>query len=45
MNFGIEDGTFPPPVIKTRRCAEAIEADRLDSEGKVKEKQILKGEI
>jgi NADPH2:quinone reductase len=38
---GIEDGTFPPPTIKTRSFADVAEAYQLVSEGKVKEKQIL----
>jgi NADPH2:quinone reductase len=38
---GIEDGTFPPPVIQTRSFNDALEAYRLVGEGKVKEKQIL----
>jgi len=38
---GIEDGTFPPPIIQTRRFADALEAYRLVGEGKVREKQIL----
>ena len=38
---GIEDGTFPPPVLKPRSFADFAEAYRLVGEGKVKEKQIL----
>jgi NADPH:quinone reductase-like Zn-dependent oxidoreductase len=38
---GIENGTYPPPAIQLRRFADALEAYRLLSEGKVKEKQIL----
>jgi NADPH2:quinone reductase len=38
---GIEDGTFPPPQIKTVTFSNCIEAYRLVGEGKVKEKQIL----
>jgi NADPH:quinone reductase-like Zn-dependent oxidoreductase len=38
---GIEDGTFPPPPIKSRTFFDCIEAYWLVGEGKVKEKQIL----
>jgi len=38
---GIEDGTFPPPVLNPRSFADFAEAYRLVGEGKVKEKQIL----
>jgi NADPH2:quinone reductase len=38
---GIEDGSFPPPTIKTRTFADVAEAYRLVSEGGLKEKQIL----
>ena len=38
---GIEDGTFPPPSVKTCGFANFAEAYRLVAEGKVKEKQIL----
>jgi len=38
---GIEDGTFPPPTIKSRSFADFAEAYRLVGEGKSKEKQIL----
>jgi NADPH2:quinone reductase len=38
---GIEDGTFPPPPIKTCSFANCAEAYQLVGEGKVKEKQIL----
>jgi NADPH2:quinone reductase len=38
---GIEDGTFPPPQLKTCAFSNCIDAYRLVAEGKVKEKQIL----
>jgi NADPH:quinone reductase-like Zn-dependent oxidoreductase len=38
---GIEDGTFPPPLVKSRSFADFAEAYRLAGEGKIKEKQIL----
>jgi NADPH:quinone reductase len=38
---GIEDGTFPPPTIKTRNFVDVVEAYRLVGEGRGKEKQIL----
>jgi NADPH:quinone reductase-like Zn-dependent oxidoreductase len=38
---GIEDGTFPPPPVKSRTFLDSIEAYWLVGEGKAKEKQIL----
>lgn len=38
---GIEDGTFPPPAVKTCSFSDVIEAYRRVEEGKVREKQIL----
>ena len=38
---GIEDGTFPPPLIKTRTFFDSIEAYWLVGDSHVKEKQIL----
>ena len=38
---GIEDGTFPPPAIKTCGFSDAIKAYHLVNEGKAREKQIL----
>jgi len=38
---GIEDGTFPPPQIKSHNFFDSIEAYWLVGEGKAKEKQIL----
>jgi NADPH:quinone reductase-like Zn-dependent oxidoreductase len=38
---GIEDGTFPPPLIKSRTFFDCIDAYWLVEEGQAKEKQIL----
>jgi NADPH:quinone reductase-like Zn-dependent oxidoreductase len=38
---GIEDGTFPPPALKTCTFSNAIQSYRLVNEGKTREKQIL----
>ena len=38
---GIEDGTFPPPVLKTCTFTEAPHAYQLVSESRTREKQIL----
>jgi len=38
---GIEDGTFPPPILKTCTFTDAIHAYQSVSEGRTREKQIL----